>query len=171
MQLLEHFVREDLNKRAPGHGRAPPLRLVIENYPEGQVEQLDAVNNPGRCRPLEPRQLPFSRVLYIDQDDFKEDPPKQFSASHLGRSPIAVCLHHHLHRRREGSGHRRHHGTSAAPHDPETKSGGAQAQRKVATIHWVSARPMPSTRKYGSMKVSCSRIRKDSLPTRIGRST
>ncbi|HNA27473.1 MAG TPA: glutamine--tRNA ligase/YqeY domain fusion protein, partial [Nitrospira sp.] len=140
MQLLEHFVREDLNKRAPRvMAVLRPLRLVIENYPEGQVEQLDAVNNPEDPS-AGTRQLPFSRVLYIDQDDFKEDPPKQFFRLAPGREVrlryayIITCV-----------------GVVKDPvtgeitelrctYDPETKSGGAQAQRKVkATIHWVSA--------------------------------
>ena len=85
MQLLEHFVREDLNKRAPRvMAVLRPLRLVIENYPEGQVEQLDAVNNPEDPS-AGTRQVPFSRTIYIDQDDFKEDPPKQFFRLTLGR--------------------------------------------------------------------------------------
>lgn len=140
MQLLEHFVREHLNKRAPRvMAVLRPLRLVIENYPEGQVEQLDAVNNPEDPS-AGTRQLPFSRVLYIDQEDFKEDPPKQFFRLAPGREVrlryayIITCV-----------------GVVKDPatgevtelrctYDPETRSGGAQAQRKVkATIHWVSA--------------------------------
>jgi glutaminyl-tRNA synthetase len=140
MQLLEHFVREDLNKRAPRvMAVLHPLRLVIENYPEGQEELLDAVNNPE-----DPaagiRQVPFSRTIYIDQDDFKEDPPKQFYRLTVGREVrlryayIVKCV-----------------GLIKDPttgeitelrctYDPDSKSGGAQAQRKVkATIHWVSA--------------------------------
>ena len=140
MQLLEHFVREDLNKRAPRvMAVLRPLRLVIENYPEGQVEQLDAINNPEDAS-AGTRQLPFSRVLYIDQEDFKEDPPKQFFRLAPGREVrlryayIITCV-----------------GVVKDPatgeitelrctYDPETKSGGTQAQRKVkATIHWVAA--------------------------------
>ena len=140
MQLLEHFVREDLNKRAPRvMAVLRPLRLVIENYPEGQVEQLDAVNNPEDPS-AGTRQVPFSRTIYIDQDDFKEDPPKQFFRLTLGREVrlryayIIKCV-----------------GLVKDPvsgevtelrctYDQETRSGGPQAQRKVkATIHWVSA--------------------------------
>jgi len=85
MQLLEHFVREDLNKRAPRvMAVLRPLRLVIENYPEGQVEQLEAVNNPEDPS-AGTRQVPFSRTLYIDQEDFREDPPKQFFRLSPGR--------------------------------------------------------------------------------------
>lgn len=140
MQLLEHFVREDLNKHAPRvMAVLRPLRLVIENYPEGQIEQLDAVNNPEDPA-AGTRQLPFSRILYIDQEDFKEDPPKQFFRLAPGREVrlryayIIKCI-----------------GLIKDPttdeitelrctYDPDTRSGGTQAQRKVkATIHWVSA--------------------------------
>ena len=78
MALLEHCLREDLNRRAPRvMAVLRPLRVVIENYPEGQVEKLEAVNNPED--PAQgTRQVPFSRVLYIEQDDFREDPPKKF---------------------------------------------------------------------------------------------
>src|SRR6185295_8854132 len=76
--MLEHAVREDLNKRAPRVlAVLRPIRVVIENYPEGEVEQLDAVNNPEDAG-MGTRQVPFSRVLYIDQDDFREIPPKGF---------------------------------------------------------------------------------------------
>ncbi len=140
MQLLEHFVREDLNKRAPRvMAVLRPLRVVIENYPEGQVEQLDAVNNPEDPS-AGSRQVPFSRTIYIDRDDFKEDAPKQFFRLTPGREVrlryayIIKCV-----------------GLLKDPvsgevtevrctYDQETKSGGPQAQRKVkATIHWVSA--------------------------------
>jgi glutaminyl-tRNA synthetase len=140
MQLLEHFVREDLNKRAPRvMAVLRPLRLVIENYPDGQVEQLDAVNNPEDAS-AGTRRIPFSRVLYIDQEDFKEDPPKQFFRLAPGREVrlryayIITCV-----------GMEKDPATGEVTevrctYDPETKSGGAQAQRKVkATIHWVSA--------------------------------
>ena len=140
MQLLEHFVREDLNKRANRvMAVLRPLRVVIDNYPENQVEQLEAVNNPEDAS-AGTRSLPFSRVLYIERDDFKEDPPKQFFRLAPGREVrlryayIIKCV-----------------GVVKDPatgevvelhctYDPETKSGAAQEQRKVkATIHWVSA--------------------------------
>ncbi len=140
MQLLEHFVREDLNKRAPRvMAVLRPLRLVIENYPEDQVEQLEAVNNPEDPT-AGVRQLPFSRTIYIDQDDFKEDPPKQFFRLTIGREVrlryayIIKCV-----------GLVKDPATGEVTevrctYDQETKSGGPQAQRKVkATIHWVSA--------------------------------
>src|SRR3972149_4639238 len=78
MALLEHCGREDLNKRAERRMAVlRPLRLVIENYPEGQVEELEAVNNPEDPS-MGTRRVPFSRVLYIEEDDFREDPPKEF---------------------------------------------------------------------------------------------
>jgi glutaminyl-tRNA synthetase len=83
--LLEHALREDLNKRAPRvMGVLRPLRVVIENYPEGQVEELDAVNNPEDPQ-MGTRKVPFSRVLYIEQDDFREDPPKKYYRLSPGR--------------------------------------------------------------------------------------
>src|SRR6202047_4075338 len=76
--LLEYFLREDLNKRVPRvMAVLRPLRLVIDNYPEGQVEHMEAVNNPEDAN-QGTRQVPFSRLLYIEQDDFREDPPKQY---------------------------------------------------------------------------------------------
>jgi len=140
MQLLEHFVREDLNKRAPRvMAVLKPLKLVIENYPEGVTEPLEAVNNPEDSS-AGTRTVPFTRTLYIEQDDFLEDPPKQFFRLAPGREVrlryayIIKCV-----------------GVTKDPstgritelrctYDPETKSGAPQAQRKVkATIHWVSA--------------------------------
>ena len=76
--LLEHCVREDLNRRAPRvMGVLRPLKLVIENYPEGQVEELDAVNNPEDPT-AGTRKVPFSRVLCIEQEDFREVPPPKY---------------------------------------------------------------------------------------------
>jgi glutaminyl-tRNA synthetase len=76
--LLENAIRDDLNRRAPrAMAVLRPLRVVLENYPEGQVEHVEAVNNPEDASAGK-RKLPFSRVLYIEQDDFKEDPPKKF---------------------------------------------------------------------------------------------
>ena len=85
MQLLEHFIREDLNKRAPRvMAVLRPLKIVLDNYPEGQSEELEAVNNPEDSS-AGTRKVPFSRVLYIEQDDFREDPPKQFFRLAPGR--------------------------------------------------------------------------------------
>ena len=83
-----------------------PLRVVIDNYPEGQVEEMEAVNNPEDAS-AGTRRVPFSQVLYIEQDDFREDPPKQYFRLVAGpRSPAALRVLHHLHQRGEGSGER-----------------------------------------------------------------
>ena len=85
MQLLEHFIREDLNKRAPRvMAVLRPLKIVLDNYPEDQSEELEAVNNPEDSS-AGTRNVPFSRILYIEQDDFREDPPKQFFRLAPGR--------------------------------------------------------------------------------------
>lgn len=78
INLLEHCVREDLNKRAPRvMGVLRPLKLVIDNYPEGQVEEVEAINNPEDPA-AGTRRVPFSKVLYIEQDDFRETPPPKY---------------------------------------------------------------------------------------------
>ena len=94
--LLEHSVREDLNQRAPRvMAVLRPLKVVIENYPEGQVEELDVVNNPEDPS-AGTRKVPFSRVLYIERDDFMEDPPKKFFRLAPGpRGAAALRLLHH----------------------------------------------------------------------------
>ena len=140
VQLLEHFVREDLNKRAPRvMGVLRPLRIVLENYPEGQTEELEAVNNPEDPA-AGSRKVPFSRVLYIEQDDFREDPPKQFFRLAPGREVrlryayIIKCTEVVKDPATGEVVELR------CTYDAETKSGGSQAQRKVkSTIHWVSA--------------------------------
>ncbi len=139
-QLLEHCVREDLNKRAPRvMAVLRPLRVVIDNYPDDQVEELDAVNNPEDSS-AGTRTVPFSRVLYIEQDDFREDPPKQFFRLAPGREVrlryayIIRCVRA-TKDEKTGDVVELH-----CTYDPETKSGASQEQRKVkATIHWVSA--------------------------------
>ena len=84
-QLLEHCLREDLNRRAQRvMAVLRPLRVVIENYPEGESEELDAINNPEEPEDGT-RKVPFSRVLYIEQDDFREDPPRKFFRLAPGR--------------------------------------------------------------------------------------
>src|SRR5258708_38740481 len=78
LAMLEHFGREALNKRAPRRMAVlRPLKVVIDNYPEGQVEEVEAVNNP-EDESAGKRKVPFSKVLYIEQDEFREDPPKQY---------------------------------------------------------------------------------------------
>jgi len=85
LAMLEHFVREDLNKRAPRvMAVLRPLKVVIDNYPEDEVEEVEAVNNP-EDESAGKRKVPFSKVLYIEQDDFREDPPKQYYRLSPGR--------------------------------------------------------------------------------------
>jgi glutaminyl-tRNA synthetase len=140
MQLLEHFIREDLNKRSPRvMGVLRPLKVVIDNYPDGVIEELEAVNNPEDAS-AGTRTVPFSRTLYIEQDDFREDPPKQFYRLAPGREVrlrygyIVKCVSV-VKDPQTGVVTELH-----CTYDPETKSGSAQEQRKVkATIHWVSA--------------------------------
>ncbi|HEV8719999.1 MAG TPA: glutamine--tRNA ligase/YqeY domain fusion protein [Candidatus Binatia bacterium] len=138
--MLEHCLREDLNKRARRvMAVLRPLKVVLENYPEGQIEELEAVNNPEDPS-MGTRTVPFSRVLYIEQDDFREDPPKGFFRLSPGKEVrlrygyIIKCT-----------------GVVKDPisgavtelqctYDPETRSGSSRSTRKVkATIHWVSA--------------------------------
>jgi glutaminyl-tRNA synthetase len=138
--LLEHCLREDLNKRATRMMAVlRPLKLVIENYPEGQVEELEAVNNPEDPS-MGTRQVPFSRELYIEQEDFRENPPKKYHRLYPGNEVrlryayIIKCT-----------------GVVKDPktgeivevrctYDPATKSGSGQEGKKVkGTIHWVSA--------------------------------
>jgi glutaminyl-tRNA synthetase len=111
LERLEHAVREELNAHAPrAMAVLNPLRVVIENYPEDRVEQLDAINNPEDPE-MGTRKVPFSRVLYIERDDFLEDPPRKFFRLAPGREVrlryayFITCTDvvlHHLHRRREG---------------------------------------------------------------------
>jgi glutaminyl-tRNA synthetase len=137
--LLEHCIREDLNKRAPRvMAVLHPLRVVIDNYPEGTTEELEAVNNPEDPA-MGTRKVPFSRVLYIEQDDFMEKPPKEFFRLSPGREVrlryayIIKC----------GEVVKDKAGKVAELHctyDPETRSGAAGSSRKVkGTIHWVSS--------------------------------
>ncbi|MGB7063150.1 MAG: glutamine--tRNA ligase/YqeY domain fusion protein [Candidatus Zixiibacteriota bacterium] len=138
--LLEHCLREDLNKKARRvMAVLRPLRVVIDNYPEGQTEELEAVNNPEDPS-MGTRKIPFSRVLYIEQDDFREEPPKKFFRLALDRE---VRLKHAYIIKCESIVKDEKTGEVVELHctyDPETKSGGAKASRKVkGTLHWVSA--------------------------------
>ncbi len=140
MALLEHHLREDLNKRAPRvMAVLRPLRVVIDNYPDGQVEELEAVNNPEDPS-MGSRKVPFSRVLYIDRDDFREDPPKKFFRLAPGREVrlryayLITCVGV-VKDERTGEVVELH-----CTYDPETRSGLSAEGRKVkATLHWVSA--------------------------------
>jgi glutaminyl-tRNA synthetase len=138
--VLENALRDDLNKRAARRmGVLRPLRLVIDNYPEGGSEELQAVNNPEDPA-AGTRQVPFSKVLYIEQDDFMEDPPKDFFRLAPGRE---VRLRYAYFVKCVGAEKDPATGHVAALHctyDPATRGGDAPDGRKVkATLHWVSA--------------------------------
>jgi glutaminyl-tRNA synthetase len=138
--MLEHAVRDDLNRRAPrAMAVLNPLRVVIDNYPESQVEELEAVNNPEDAA-MGTRRVPFSRVLYIERDDFREDPPKQFFRLAPGRE---VRLRYAYFIRCERVVKDPTTGEVVELHcsyDPATRGGDAPDGRKVkATLHWVSA--------------------------------
>ncbi len=138
--LLEHCIREDLNTRAPRvMAVLHPLKVIIDNYPADQVEELTAENNPENLE-MGSRRLPFSRELYIEREDFMENPPKKFFRLSLGQEVrlkhafIIKCVDVikdgktdeilELH----------------CTYDPETRSGGPASGRKVkGTLHWVSA--------------------------------
>ncbi len=123
--LLEHAVREDLNRRAPRvMAVVDPLRVVIENYPEDRTEEFEVANNPEDPA-AGVRKVPFSRVLYIERDDFTEDPPKKYFRLAPGReAQVARRLFRHVHGIREGSAHRR---DRRAP--LHVRSGNARRQR------------------------------------------
>ncbi|HOE64465.1 MAG TPA: glutamine--tRNA ligase/YqeY domain fusion protein [Candidatus Sumerlaeota bacterium] len=137
--LLEHCLREDLNKRAPRvMAVLRPIKAVIENYPEGKVEELDAVNNPEDPT-MGTRKIPFSRVIYIERDDFMEDPPKKFFRLAPGRE---VRLRYAYIVKCEKVVKNPETGDIVelrCTYDPETRSGSAEGRKVKATIHWVSA--------------------------------
>jgi glutaminyl-tRNA synthetase len=138
--MLEHFVREDLNKRAlRAMAVLRPVRVVIDNYPEGQLDELEVTNNPEDPA-AGTRRVPFSRMLYIEQDDFREDPPKQFFRLSPGREVrlrggyFIECTSV-VKDDKTGEVVEVH-----CAYDPATRSGNAPDGRKVkGTIHWVSA--------------------------------
>ena len=138
--LLEHAVREDLNLKAPRvMGVLNPLRVVIENYPEGQVEELDAVNNP-EDRDMGTRKVPFSRELYIEREDFREDPPKKFFRLAPGRE-VRLRYAYFIRcvdvKKDETTGEVTE---LICTYDTATRGGASPDGRKVkATLHWVSA--------------------------------
>ena len=139
-QLLEHCLREDLNRRAQRvMAVLRPLRVVIENYPEEESEELDAINNPEQPE-AGTRKVPFSRVLYIEQDDFREDPPRKFFRLAPGRE---VRLRYAYFLTCTGVVKDPQTGEVIelrCTYDPATKGGDAPDGRKVkATLHWVSA--------------------------------
>lgn len=139
--LLEHCLREDLNKRAMRvMAVLRPLKVIIDNYPENQVEELEAINNPEDPE-IGSRKIPFSRVIYIEQDDFCEDPPKKFFRLAPGRE-VRLKHAYFIKCERVVKDERTAEITELhCTYDPATKSGSAQDGRKVkGTLHWVSAR-------------------------------
>lgn len=139
MAVLENALREDLNRRAPrALAVLRPLKVVLENYPEDQVEEMEAVNNPEDPS-AGTRQLPFSREIYIEQDDFREDPPSKFFRLAPGREVrlraayIIKCVG--VVKDDQGQIVE-----LRCTYDPESRSGTPAANRKVkGTLHWVSA--------------------------------
>ncbi|MCU7490181.1 MAG: glutamine--tRNA ligase/YqeY domain fusion protein [Ignavibacteria bacterium] len=138
--LLEHSIREDLNKRAQRvMAVLNPLKLIIDNYPEGQTEELEAINNPEDAS-MGTRNIPFSKELFIEQDDFREEPPKKFHRLFPGnevRLRYAYIIKCTDVVKDEATGEVKE---VHAIYYPETRSGSDQSGKKVkGTIHWVSA--------------------------------
>lgn len=139
LAVLENAIRADLNKTAPRYMAVlNPLKVVLTNYPEGQVDDLDAINNP-EDESQGTRKVPFSRVLYIERDDFMEDPPKKFFRLAPGREVrlrwgyLITCQE----AIKDADGNVIE---LRCTYDPETRGGNAPDGRKVkSTIHWVSA--------------------------------
>jgi len=138
--LLEHSVREDLNKKAKRVlGVLNPLKVVIENYPDEKVEELKAINNPEDST-MGTRELPFSKTIFIERDDFKEDPPKKFFRLAPGkevrlRYAYIIKCDEVIKDTETGEVIE-----LRCSYDPETKSGTGTSNKKVkGTIHWVSA--------------------------------
>ncbi len=141
MVVLENSIRDELNKKAPRvMAVLRPLRVVIDNYPEDKVEEMDAINNPEDPG-MGTRKVPFSRVLYIERDDFREDPPKKFFRLAPGREVrlryayFITCTDVVKDEKTGEIIELR------CTYDPETRGGDAPDGRKVkGTLHWVSAR-------------------------------
>ncbi len=140
LAMLEHFLREDLNKRSQRvMAVLHPLKVVVDNYPEGQVEEMEAVNNPEDAA-AGTRKVPFSRVLYIEHDDFREVPPKQYYRLSPGREVrlrygYFVTCTSVVKDPKSGEVVEVH-----CTYDPASRGGNSPDGRKVkSTIHWVSA--------------------------------
>jgi glutaminyl-tRNA synthetase len=137
---LENSLRDDLNKTAMRvMGVLHPLRLIIDNYPDNQTEELDAVNNPEDAG-MGTRKVPFSKELYIEEEDFREDPPKQFFRLSPGREVRLRYAYYVTCSKveKDASGKIT---TVHCTYDPATKGGDSPDHRKVkATLHWVSAK-------------------------------
>ncbi len=139
LSMFDFAVRETLNRTAQRRMAVlRPLKVVIENYPEGQVEQLDAVNHPDDAS-LGSRQIPFSRELYIEHEDFMEEPPKKFFRMAPGRE-VRLRYGYFITCRDVVKNDKGEVVELRCTYDPETRGGNAPDGRKVkATIHWVSA--------------------------------
>ncbi len=139
LAMLEHFVRDDLNKRAPRvMAVLRPLKIVLDNYPEGQVEEVDAVNNP-EDESAGKRKVPFSKVLYIEQDDFREDPPKQYYRLSPGRE-VRLRYGYFITAKSVVKNGKGEVVEVHCTYDPASRGGNSPDGRKVkSTIHWVSA--------------------------------
>ena len=139
IELLEHHIRESLNFSASRvMGVIDPLRVVIENYPEGKSEEIEAINNPEDPS-AGTRKVPFSRVLYIERDDFMEDPPRRFYRLAPGRE-VRLRYAYLITCREAVHDENGEVVALKCTYDPETRGGDAPDGRKVkATLHWVSA--------------------------------
>ncbi|MGA2003995.1 MAG: glutamine--tRNA ligase/YqeY domain fusion protein [Terriglobales bacterium] len=139
LAMLEHFVREDLNKQVPRvMAVLRPLKVVIDNYPEGQVEEMEAVNNP-EDENAGKRKVPFSKVLYIEQDDFREVPPPKYFRLTPGRE-VRLRYAYFITAQSVVKDDKGEVVEVHCTYDPATRGGNAPDGRKVkSTIHWVSA--------------------------------
>ena len=137
--LLEHTVREDLNKKAARYMAVlRPLKVVIENYPEGEIEELDAVNNP-EDESMGKRKVPFAREIYVERDDFMEDAPKKFYRLTEGRE-VRLRYAYYIRCERVEKDKNGEVTTLYCTYDPATRGGSSPDGRKVkATLHWVAA--------------------------------
>ncbi len=139
VSLLEHCLRDDLNRRAPRvMGVLNPLKVVIENYPDGEVEHFDAVNNPEDPA-AGTRKVPFSRVLYIEREDFMEDPPRKYFRLYPGNE-VRLRYAYLVTATKVVKDEAGHITEIHCRYDPDSRGGNAPDGRKVkGTIHWVSA--------------------------------
>ena len=139
IQVLEHCLREEMNRTAPrAMAVLRPLRVVIDNYPDDRVEEMDAINNPEDPS-AGTRKVPFSKVLFIEQDDFREDPPRQFFRLAPGRE-VRLRSAYFIRCESVVKNERGEVVELHCTYDPATRGGDAPDGRKVkSTIHWVSA--------------------------------
>src|SRR5215470_96672 len=139
LAMLEHYVRDDLNKHSPRvMAVLRPLKVVIDNYPEGQVEEMDAVNNP-EDESAGTRKVPFSKVIYIEEEDFRELPPPKYFRLSPGRE-VRLRYGYFITAKRVVKNEKGEVVEVHCTYDPATRGGNAPDGRKVkATIHWVSA--------------------------------